>query len=275
MEWVSVYDIRQDLRRVQAIQEATLTRPDAGLVPEPALFGTDEWWAAVADGRVETQTVDGVVADVRWESMGDYPGWTFRAVDGDGSDWTREGDYTRYVVGLAAQITYAVVSWKPDSSLVRMGESPRHKMLICVDLQVSDRRSARTCPGPFREITPETETVTLWRPTGPRELELVEGSGWTAWPPRLPDQPNFYPVLSEDYATKIARDWNVPASGVGYVTRFRVLQWFLDRYEVHQVGGQTILEYWIPATDLDELNANIVGLIEVVAEFRDPAETGE
>ncbi|MFD7025720.1 hypothetical protein [Promicromonospora sukumoe] len=111
-------------------------------------------------------------------------------------------------------------------------------------------------------------TTTLWRPTGPTELALVEESGWRAWPPRLPDQPIFYPVLNEDYATRIARDWNVKASGVGYVTRFDVVTEFLDRYEVRQVGGRTILEYWIPAEDLDELNAHIVGRIEVVAEFR-------
>ena len=110
-------------------------------------------------------------------------------------------------------------------------------------------------------------TVTLWRPTGPKELALVEESGWRAWPPRLPDQPIFYPVLNEDYATRIARDWNVKASGAGYVTRFEVVAEFLDRYEVQQVGGRTILEYWIPAEDLGELNANIVGRIEVVAEF--------
>jgi hypothetical protein len=112
------------------------------------------------------------------------------------------------------------------------------------------------------------ETVTLWRPTGPKELALVEESGWRAWPPRLQDQPIFYPVLNEDYATRIARDWNVKHSGAGFVTRFAVSREFLDRYEVQQVGGRTILEYWIPAQDLDELNANIVGLIEVVAEYR-------
>ena len=112
------------------------------------------------------------------------------------------------------------------------------------------------------------ETLTLWRPTGPQELALVEESGWRGWPPRLPEQPIFYPVLNEDYATLIARDWNVKASGAGFVTRFDVRKAFLDRYEVQQVGGQTILEYWIPAEDLEELNENIVGLIEVVAEFR-------
>ena len=112
------------------------------------------------------------------------------------------------------------------------------------------------------------ETVTLWRPTGPKELALVEASGWRAWPPRLTDQPIFYPVLNEDYATRIARDWNVKHSGAGFVTRFEVRKEFLDRYEVQQVGGATILEYWIPAEDLNELNANIVGTIDVVAEYR-------
>ena len=117
-------------------------------------------------------------------------------------------------------------------------------------------------------------TTTLWRPTGPTELDLVRASGWRRWPPRLPEQPIFYPVLNEDYATRIARDWNVNASGSGYVTRFAVRTDFLDRYEVQQVGGQSILEYWIPAEDLDAFNDAIVGTIEVVAEFhRDPAST--
>ena len=113
----------------------------------------------------------------------------------------------------------------------------------------------------------EPATVTLWRPTGAQELALVQASGWRAWPPRLPDQPIFYPVLNEDYATRIARDWNVTASGAGHVTRLRVLASFLKRYQVHQVGGRTILEYWIPAEDLTALNNAIVGQIELVATF--------
>lgn len=110
-------------------------------------------------------------------------------------------------------------------------------------------------------------TVTLWRPAGPEEIALVAASGWREWPPRLPEQPIFYPVLNEEYATRIARDWNVKHSGSGYVTRFEVRRSFLDRYEVHQAGGRNILEYWIPAEDLSELNANIAGLIEVTAEY--------
>jgi hypothetical protein len=112
------------------------------------------------------------------------------------------------------------------------------------------------------------EATTLWRPTGPEELALVEASGWVAWPPRLPEQPIFYPVLNEDYAVRIARDWNVPASGVGYVTRFEVDAGFLARYPVRQAGGETILTLWVPAEELEEFNRHIVGLIEVVHEFR-------
>ena len=111
------------------------------------------------------------------------------------------------------------------------------------------------------------DTVTLWRPTGKNELALVEASGFTAWPPRRSEQPIFYPVLNRDYATKIARDWNFKYEGAGYVTRFEVKKEFLDKYEVRQVGGQTILEYWIPAEELEEFNANIVGLIKVVESF--------
>ena len=110
-------------------------------------------------------------------------------------------------------------------------------------------------------------TTTLWRPVGPAELSLVEASGWVRWPPRVPDQPIFYPVLNRDYAVLIARDWNVPAYGCGFVTEFEVDSPFLDRYEIHQVGGRTILEYWVPAAELDDFNANIVGRIRVVDRF--------
>jgi hypothetical protein len=114
------------------------------------------------------------------------------------------------------------------------------------------------------------ECVTLWRPVGPAELALIRASDMRAFPPRLPEQPIFYPVLSEEYAIRIARDWNVPASGKGYVTRFRVTKAFLGNYEIHEVGGEAHREYWIPAEDLASFNAALVGEIEVVAEFTAP-----
>lgn len=110
--------------------------------------------------------------------------------------------------------------------------------------------------------------ITLYRPTGPAELALVSESGFTRWPPRLPEQPIFYPVTNEQYAIEIARDWNVKASGYGCVTRFQVRKAFMDRYSTQQVGGSRHTEWWIPAEHLEELNDNIVGLIEIIHEFR-------
>ena len=104
-----------------------------------------------------------------------------------------------------------------------------------------------------------TETITLWRPVGPKELELIRATEMLAFPARLPEQPIFYPVLSEEYAIKIARDWNVAASGTGYVTRFEVRADFLSAYGARDAGGRSHREYWIPAEDLPAFNAAIVG----------------
>jgi hypothetical protein len=117
------------------------------------------------------------------------------------------------------------------------------------------------------------ETTTLYRPVGQKELDLIRESGFRAFPPRLYWQPIFYPVLNEEYAAGIARDWNTKdeASGyVGYVTRFRVRTEFLRKYDVQTVGSSIHQEYWIPAEELDEFNRNIVGPIELIAEFRPP-----
>jgi hypothetical protein len=110
--------------------------------------------------------------------------------------------------------------------------------------------------------------LTLYRPVGPTERALIEASGWKEFPPRLPEQPIFYPVTNEEYATQIARHWNVRESGSGFVTRFQVPEAFAARYPVQKVGGATHTELWVPAEELADFNRHIVGLIEVIAEFR-------
>jgi hypothetical protein len=113
-------------------------------------------------------------------------------------------------------------------------------------------------------------TVTLFRPVGQKELELIRASGMREFPPRLSWQPIFYPVLNEEYAVEIARDWNTKDAAsayAGFVTRFAVRADFIERYEVRTVGASRHQEYWIPAEHLDELNRSIVGVIEVIVEF--------
>lgn len=112
-------------------------------------------------------------------------------------------------------------------------------------------------------------TLTLFRPVGPKELKLIADTGYRGFPPRLPGQPFFYPVMNEDYAIKIARDWNVRDSGAGFVTRFQIDADFAQRYPVQQVGGRMCKELWVPAEELDEFNDHIRGQITITASFGD------
>jgi hypothetical protein len=117
----------------------------------------------------------------------------------------------------------------------------------------------------------DDKTVTLFRPVGEEKMRLIRESGFRRFPPRLPSQPIFYPVLNEQYAALIAEKWNLRDESSGntsYVTQFRVRTDYLQEYEVHTVGTSEHQEYWIPAADLTEFNRNIVGCIEVIAEFR-------
>lgn len=111
------------------------------------------------------------------------------------------------------------------------------------------------------------KTTTLYRPVGPQELALIEQSGWTRFPPRLLEQPIFYPVMNEEYAIQIAKDWNVPASGSGFVTKFEVCSEYLSKFEIQNVGAALHNELWVPAEELEEFNSQIVGNIEVTKSF--------
>lgn len=111
------------------------------------------------------------------------------------------------------------------------------------------------------------EVTTLYRPVGERELALIVAADYTRFPPRLPEQPIFYPVCNEEYAREIAERWNAKDGGRGYVTRFQVRADFLAKYQTHRVGARIHEEYWILAEELAAFNDAIIGGIEVVAEF--------
>ncbi len=110
----------------------------------------------------------------------------------------------------------------------------------------------------------------LYRPVGQVELDLIAESGYRAFPPRLREQPIFYPVLNEQYAAEIAERWNTTdrASGYkGFVTRFEIADDFIARYDVRTVGASYHQEFWIPAEELGDFNQSIIGKIEVVKRF--------
>jgi hypothetical protein len=121
------------------------------------------------------------------------------------------------------------------------------------------------------------ESTVLYRPVGQREYELIEATGFKRFPPRLPEQPFFYPVTNQEYATQIARDWNAKDEGsgwTGYVLRFTVRTESLRKYPLRTVGSAIHQEYWIPAVELDEFNDQIDGLIECIECFRGHSDPG-
>ena len=109
----------------------------------------------------------------------------------------------------------------------------------------------------------------LYRPVGTKELELIKDSGYLEFPPRLAEQPIFYPVLNEKYATEIASQWNVKYNDdhKGYVTKFEIEDEYSKKFEVHIVGASYHQELWVPADELDIFNQHIVGKIHVISEF--------
>lgn len=111
------------------------------------------------------------------------------------------------------------------------------------------------------------KTTTLYRPVNQAELDLVRQAAWQEFPPRLPDQPIFYPVMNQKYAEEISEQWNVPAYGKGYVLKWEMDADYLSKFKVENVGGHHHNELWVPAEELSEFNSFIVGKIECVAEF--------
>lgn len=113
---------------------------------------------------------------------------------------------------------------------------------------------------------------TLYRPIGLNELALIRASGMRRFPPRLPEQPIFYPVLNRDYARQIAANWNTKdpigrATQAGFVTEFDLPAEYVDRFEVHTVGSAMHKELWVPTEGLEELNSRIIGRIRVTDAF--------
>jgi hypothetical protein len=122
-------------------------------------------------------------------------------------------------------------------------------------------------------ISGNNDWIYLYRPVGGAEQHLIRLSGFKKFPPRLAHQPIFYPVASEEYAIKIARDWNAKDGNNGYVLRFKIRKSFIGMYNLQTVGGISHQEYWIPAEHIDQFNCNIVGDIEIIHVFTEKTKT--
>ena len=107
----------------------------------------------------------------------------------------------------------------------------------------------------------------LYRPVGQAEYDLIAQSGFTAYPPRLPEQPIFYPVLNERYAREIAEKWNkryADSQYTGFVTTFEIDDAYISQFPVQTVGASYHQELWIPAEELENFNHHLIGTISIL-----------
>ena len=89
------------------------------------------------------------------------------------------------------------------------------------------------------------DTVTLYRPVGQKELDLIAAVGFAAFPPRLSWQPIFYPVLTEDYVW-VAPWWVLPETLllIGVLLVLSAARWTSYRL----VGAWLLLVFFAAAT---------------------------
>ena len=101
----------------------------------------------------------------------------------------------------------------------------------------------------------------LYRPVGLFEMLKILESRGKEFPPRLAEQPIFYPVVNYEYAKQISEKWNTKdrlSGNVGFITEFEIDDTYISNYELHQVGNKEHIEYWIPSSELPEFNKHII-----------------
>lgn len=129
MNMKRIYDLRDDHDLVAKVQSATLTTTDFGIIPEIALYGSQEWWQAIEDGRIPRHVIDGVITDVFTSGESNWPQFEIDC-DGSRTVWTRFGDPQSYEIGKRVKLTYVVQ--KPKKSWTG---DPYQKEVLSIDIE--------------------------------------------------------------------------------------------------------------------------------------------
>lgn len=214
-----LYSLREDSETVAAVQKATLETREFGLEPDPALFGSADWWAAIESGRLPNHEIEGMISKVYWGSMNDWPEFEITAATGETTTWTRLGDHTRYVEGLQVRLSYVDQSFKRE---VLGSHTTNHVVEVWVEESLV--RSSRYAPGPAFTDAPWKDRGYLDRLRGRLEAAGAE----------------LEPGLTETEVSQIESEF-----GFAFPPDLRhVLQTMLptaDRFPDWRNGGQTSL----------------------------------
>jgi hypothetical protein len=58
---VTVYQLRRDKQRIEAVQKATLTTWKFGVMRTHGLFGSEEWWQKIKTGKLRVHHLSGAI----------------------------------------------------------------------------------------------------------------------------------------------------------------------------------------------------------------------
>lgn len=131
-DWITIYDLKQDKRHIKLVQDASLHRPDAGLVSKPALFGSRAWWNHVGTDSLPVHTLRGIVTRVYMGGHNDYP--EFEMDDGVAKTrWGRLGEDSAYTPGRPIRIRYVEMKFK--KGIPRLSNVSKCVLTVDVGLQ--------------------------------------------------------------------------------------------------------------------------------------------
>ena len=125
---VLVYSLALDENYLKSLLDAADSPGPGGLGPEIHRLA-----------ELPIMLVDGTIQEARWESMGDWPGFTMLDSNGERSSWTREGKSDRYVPGLRVRVAWTDIPLK---------DRKPSKVVREIWVEDSPRRLERKCPGP-------------------------------------------------------------------------------------------------------------------------------
>ncbi len=116
---IIVYQLRRDKTYISAVQLATQMTGKGGIEPVHGLFGSEQWWKAIATGERPLQTLRGVITKLYMGSMNDWPEFSMRTDSGEESSWSRYANGEQlgqlYEPGLRIELDYVVERHRPKS----------------------------------------------------------------------------------------------------------------------------------------------------------------
>ncbi len=113
--FIHVYDLERDREYVERVQAATVQAGEFALRTDNGLFGSSQWWAAIRDGTVPTERIEGTIEQLY--QKGEWPEFSVDA-DGERTSWAMDGDIARYDVGKRVRIEFVTLEYqkpKPDA----------------------------------------------------------------------------------------------------------------------------------------------------------------